>query len=918
MNFINVLTSKQLDVLACLLFGLSYKSIGKVLCISSRTVEGHVRELLQKTNFFNKDEIITKIRLPSNEILYKTLEKRFNTVIDNQSSISSNDLVSIFRYKNVFILGFCIVLIFFFSIYYFQSNQTLSLNNIGMNSYLLKRDALISKIKKTFSNSCNVIAIVGQGGAGKTTIAREYLRANKSAISYELNAETFDTLKDNIIGLAYALADTKKSKEDLTFINSISNEAEKMKQISIFLYSRLKNLNSWCLVLDNVDDCRILNAIYPRNLEKLKNGKILITTRNYNIGDYILNANILEIGELSTNEKEQLFKKITCKEITQETKKYLLELPNYPLDISSSAYYVKNVNISLKEYVERMRRMSDNFWNNNKKVIQDSTNYKMTRDCIISSTLTHIINTNKKYQEILFAISLLDSQNIPISILNSIVKSENLDDLICYLKKYGLITVFNDSISIHRSTQMFTLFYLLKTMDESEQCCLVKKLTSIFSPYGMNEIYDKNSEQLIPHLQSLTRHLEKFDYLIEERIRLLISLGLLSKSKLISTFDSLMYFGLALTLNKQIGLLSPYETALIFLEAGESCVLSNRNNDAMNYLNQSFVSLKFTPKYATSFAKNYNLLGLVEMRNNHFTEANAYFYKSLSILNNLHQDFSFSTKLIKANSYVNLGLNYSLYYINKPEIKKSIEMFEQSVQLLQDTQEQEGLKVLANTKVKLSGICNSLKEYKKAITYTNEAEKILQTVVFKDNGYYSILCGLLMERGHAFLRLNELDLSKDIFSQARELFDKTMIGDYRIRVRMQEAETLVRLGFLEDAYKNCLEVFEMHTRARNDFNDLFFNTAYYNAGVVQYKMGNLEQSLKYFQDFASNMSGFCKSYLSHDKYKKLLSINAFEIIQDTTRLKECFENALNIYISVCVDGSEFITDYVEQNYKNCY
>jgi tetratricopeptide (TPR) repeat protein len=155
-----------------------------------------------------------------------------------------------------------------------------------------------------------------------------------------------------------------------------------------------------------------------------------------------------------------------------------------------------------------------------------------------------------------------------------------------------------------------------------------------------------------------------------------------------------------------------------------------------------------------------------------------------------------------------------------------------------------------------------------------------------------------------------LEEAKDILRKARELFEKTMIGDHTLRLRMQEAETLIRLGYFDEAYRNCLEVFEKENREINDYNELFFNTAHYNAGVIKYKVGDLKKSLRHFKDFAIGMNEFCKKFLSKEKYNQLLKENAFAVISDEKQIKECLQNALKIFSVVCMSGSEFISDYV--------
>ena len=251
-------------------------------------------------------------------------------------------------------------------------------------------------------------------------------------------------------------------------------------------------------------------------------------------------------------------------------------------------------------------------------------------------------------------------------------------------------------------------------------------------------------------------------------------------------------------------------------------------------------------------------------------------------------------------------------------MREAIQIMEKAIETVsQDLEKEEAIKITAAAKIKIAGVFNSLKKYKKAMSLVNEAEELLNKLSSKDNNYYCSLGLILMERGHAILRLNDLQKAKEILDKAHKIADKTMIGDHVYRVRMQEAEVLIRLGEYEKAYNNCLDVFAKKNKERNNYNELFFGTAYYNAAVVKYKMADFDLAMRHFQDFAKYMSVFCKNFLSADNYLKLQKANAFEIIIDKRMLKKCFKNALTIYSTVCMNGSEFITDYVQKNYEMC-
>ena len=136
-------------------------------------------------------------------------------------------------------------------------------------------------------------------------------------------------------------------------------------------------------------------------------------------------------------------------------------------------------------------------------------------------------------------------------------------------------------------------------------------------------------------------------------------------------------------------------------------------------------------------------------------------------------------------------------------MKEAIKIMEKAIEAVsQDLGKEEAIKITATAKIRIAGVFNSLQEYKKALLLVNEAEELLNKLSSKDNNYYCSLGLILMEQGHAILRLNNLRKAREILDKAHKIADKTMIGDHVYRVRMQEAEVLIRLGEYEKAYNN--------------------------------------------------------------------------------------------------------------------
>jgi tetratricopeptide (TPR) repeat protein len=169
------------------------------------------------------------------------------------------------------------------------------------------------------------------------------------------------------------------------------------------------------------------------------------------------------------------------------------------------------------------------------------------------------------------------------------------------------------------------------------------------------------------------------------------------------------------------------------------------------------------------------------------------------------------------------------------------------------------------------------------------------------------------ERGLAHLRLNKVKEAHDYFMEAKEVFSKTRAGAYLFRLKMHEAESLIRLNRLEEALKVCESMFVAKDRERNNYCDLFFNSCYYHAALIKYRQGDAAAAMKFFAKFFVSMKALCKNILAPEKYDELMEQNSFS--QKPPDSKTCFKNALQIFEAIYWKGYEFTKYYVEENLK---
>lgn len=958
------LSRREIEIVSCLYFGCTSKEIAAFLSapskeISPRTIDKHVENILYKLGFYHRNTLIKYMRqdlaLCETNKLEEVYSKLSNTlkqkpICSEQSSLklttkqnADNSILAFIKwrlpYRNILIPTLVMCL---FSILYlaFQEEDSLvKSTEIVTNKHLVVRKKLLQQVDEVFEKkdkNIKIVSLVGCGGAGKTTLARSYLRKSKNKIAYEINAETEISIRNSFVNLAYKLAKTEADKEDLKFINGISDEKEKHKQFLYFVQKKLKGISDWLLVLDNLENLDYLMIICPYSSEIWGRGNVIITTRNENIKNisYLGDMSVIKIGELEQEEKADLLRKILCKKYDHsQEENFLKQIPSYPLDISSAAYYIKNAGVDFGVYLERTKNITKEFINANRRIIYESTAYNKTRYGIVSSSFSEIVRKNKAFKDLLLLICVFDSQEIPLEILRKLSAYDAVDNFIFYMRQYSLITCDAEKISIHRSTQNMGLNYILSELSLEEKEAFIKRIIGILTPYENLDTNFKDCGKLIPHFKALIKNLDNFCLGVKNKskaeIALLVTIGNLYKSKEHSTLDSVAYFDKALLINKNAKYLNKAEVFRIFLAAGEACVIGSQNDKAMDYLNKSFASENYDKKHLKDFVENYNLIGIVHMRKNNLGEANKYFDLAIEILKDAPD--SAEVRLVKAVSCANKGFTCYLYNINKPQMNDAARMLHDAICIVEknlpssanqliglkgELLTRRSIQTLINIKCRLGGIYNSLKEYRKALDLENEAEELLKLCSEEDNNTFCNIGLINLEKGHANLRLNNLEAARKYFAKAKNIFDKAQIGDQWMRLRMQETEVLVRLNKLEAAYKNCEDVFALKTRDKNDYNDLFFNTCHYNAGVIKYKQKDLQKSLKHFRDFAVGMKSFCKRFLAKDKYNDLEKEGAFDVISSEIEIARCFENGLKIFSIVCMKGSEFISDYVKKNYQD--
>ncbi|MBX9786595.1 MAG: tetratricopeptide repeat protein [Alphaproteobacteria bacterium] len=690
--------------------------------------------------------------------------------------------------------------------------------NLPNERILLKRAELVSQIDDKLKSQAGIqtIALIGMGGAGKTTLARHYVHQQKASVIWEINAETHESLQESFDRLAQALARTEEDQKKLRELQGIKDSTEREEKVLQFVKGHLKASSNWILLYDNVETLADIQKYFPQDVATWGQGKIILTTRNSNVQNNKHVNFSLSVGELSPAQKLDLFSSIMNNEASspltpqqvEEAKTFLESIPSFPLDISIAAYYLKSSNISYDQYLKNLIHYNQNFEKIQEDILKEAGDYTNTRYAIIILSLQKLIESHKDFKDILLFISLIDSQNIPRELLEIYKNSTTIDNFIHHLKKYSLIThEFAPSsistFSIHRSTQEIILAYLIRELNLVNNKQLLNPMIISVEKYIDQAIeqYDFMKIKLFSgHCEAFLRHKN----LLDEAAKIIISGELGYVYYVISKGDPIFLLKNTLVDLKKTNLINTHFMARILSYLG-ICYWGRGNFEkSENLLEESLrIYKKYPGKDFSRISRALTYLGILYSDKGDQEKAKDLFEQSLNLYKNHNLENGMGCAFTLAQ-LGNIQRKLGHYEKAKSSLEKSLSIYEKNSAL--DHIDAGWAQTILGW---LYSDCGDFKAAKEL----HEKTLIIYKKHFPENSLN--VAWALRNVGNDYSDLGESQMALKLLEQSFKTF-RTTLGNDNIKTKwmlyfLGEAyRDMKDTKKAKDAFEECLKAYEMH------------------------------------------------------------------------------------------------------------
>lgn len=652
------------------------------------------------------------------------------------------------------------------------------------------RENILDNITEILNSGKSTVitqAIIGLGGIGKTQLAIEYAYRSigKYKVIWWINADTPALLANEYSNLA----------KKLGYIDNRLDQEALIKLTKEWLEQN----NNWLLIFDNASEALYLSEYIPQ----ISTGHVIITSRNTNWSEIAKEIPIEVFGE---DEAVNFILNRTGQKDIEAARELAEKLGYLPLALEQAAAYMKSRGKSILQYMELFRMYKIRLFAKSDKPLS----YNDTVATTWQISFENINNTFPASLDILNFLAFLYPTDIPLELIKksvSFLSNEykkllldplELDEAIRILYKYSLISITNDTISIHRLVQSVIKGNLSEEDRKKWIDISFKTLNKefVFDREISSEIYQVS--KIFPHSQQVLNHLKEYNILSNDIIDFAIRIGLFLYEKALYS-EALQCVEEVLKISRDI-------------EDKEKIV------DMENFIGQMNITLGDYKSGIEYFSKVLDMERIQDKpRNEMIAMTLSYIGVAYEELNELEKSLEFnkqaydlSREYFSINTTVTVTTKFHLAKVMSKtgDFKIAKEYYESILnidQIENILQRQEYATILAD----YSFLLGKFGEYERAIKMVEKALIIDREIYLKDhpniardlNNYAYLLCDI-----------NQLNKSEEMYKKALVIYRNVFKNKNAIiAITLSNySSVLGRLGEFDEAKKLLQESLEIN------------------------------------------------------------------------------------------------------------
>ena len=761
----------------------------------------------------------------------------------------------------------------------------------------IKQD--LQKLRNDNDGKLTYFYITGNPGSGKSQLSRQLGDELYHEIDWQKNTAFVMTLNaENLDSLLYSYADfCRRLNCSENVISSVLNSTEpteqKIKDLRSRLTNRIRNWKLWWIIVDNVNDLRLISPLLPLVGDEIwNNGQIIVTIQNtISVPSDSLDSKHLSMsGGMNEQECRQLLSSLSDTDADDPLLDEVADkLDRQPLAMAAAALYVlqlKEKEFSWQNYLEKLEKGKRRVME--KRLQETNLTYSSTMSSAVLLALQKSAENNFILSETFNLFSLISFESLPIDIIIKYV--QQLDQNF-------------DQEEIYLAIKHCSLFLLKENENDIRMHRVVHEATEIFR--DRDRVYDvakalycfKNRDdeiKILPHLKSFNAVSKLFfrQYLFDPNS------SVLNNNE---SAEMLLYFGETLSENYQFKLAVEFlnvnlqisinlegDPVYVYQQLGKTHYLLGEYTKSEDYYQRAIeIQVNTLGPNHVDVATSYNNLGIVFQHIGELEQAKDYHQRAIDIRINVlgpnHIDV--------ATSYNNLG---SLYKAMS-ELGQAKDYHQRAIDIQINELGQNHINV-ATSYNNLGTVFQDMGELEQAKDYHQRAIHIQINVLGPNHIDVATSYNNL---GIVFKAMGELQQAKDYHQRAIDI-RINVLGPNHIDV----AISYNNLGSVFKAMGELEQAKDYHQRAIDiqinvlGPNHIDVAASYNNLGTVFKAMGELEQAKDYHQraiDIRMNVLGPNHIDVA-TSYNNLGTV--FKAMGELEQAKHYHQRAIDIRINV--------------------